>query len=310
MNDLKKELVKYSKKEEKISVQIQDRPHNMDELHYLFDNFKIKQSNDMVKTMLLDQTIYEKKFSDKYEIFDFSAFGKKHIDAICKEMKPISYSMKLESGVQQLKLKTNSVERDGEIYSPVFTLFSSTNGYYQLIICMGLFRQICSNGMVIPINSNQFNLKTRHYTDSVLAASEAFSHKIEFMEDEFEQQIQFIHNYKSKEISLLDLVRKLRMTFPRVHADKAEGLEFDKLIHKFTRNLQYSHTDSLDRKSLSEGQFNTLYKIDKAIKSPNKYDDIILNQYSALNCYTELFNRSNQSRIHTESERIINILNQ
>ncbi|GEM_PF-4640071 len=284
------------------SLKIRNRVFNHYEINQILNNFTIFSNENVVVTRFFNKNICKNSVSEKYGIFEFSTFLMEVLPMLAPYYELETYDIHLENGIQEFSVKGKKLQIRKDFFRPVFTVFSSSNGNYPLIICTGLFRIICSNGLIVPFDNNQFNMKIKHFNNSVHSLIETVFNRLPFISKELDIQIQMIKRLQDQTISY----KKLIQLFTSSNKLDTPSKILEENLIKLGKNLLNSKSDAINK-------FNYSYNQKLSLKEPllllqNKTDDLILNKYTIYNCYTELFNKRNTSIISLENERILEVL--
>jgi len=294
-------------KKERPQLHLTNRAFNYEELKEGLSFLDIKRNNQTVSTILGGVKACETHVTEKYGIFNFSEFLIDTIPVLFEKFPIRTYDLSLVRGIQEFKGYSDEFEIDGETFKPIFSLFSSTNTYYPLIICVGLFRMVCSNGMVVPFDENQFNVKLKHFSKSIPSIEEDFRNRLPLISNQIQNNIELIKDLKGNKVSYKEVLKKL--LFETVDSDEKKTMV--NYINRFSKNFKQSESDGLKLWTLNTGQFNALNNPIQFIKDESlDFEDIILDKYKVYNIYTEVFNKRNTSVITQENERILKVLSE
>lgn len=295
-------MIQYTKKNVPY-LDIQKRPFEVGGIYSQLESLKIYKQNDCLITKFADTKICEKQLSKVYGIFDFPNVAKRVIPFIEEDFNPIYYDLLIKFGVQQLRIYGDELIINRDIFKKVFVFFSSTNGYYPLQIAVGFFRQVCSNGMIIPIGKQLFNIKIKHYYRSIEQHIAAFEERIPLMQETFEEQKFILESMANQPVSLKETVKKL---VQKQGEENLPLLTIQKIVKRLGKKLLESESDKLNISSFEESQIEIIQNPTLLLKDSEM--DVSLEKYKIFNCYLELFRNSNASVIERENRRIINVL--
>lgn len=266
-------------------------------------SLKIEKENGYVVTKLKNEVISLNKCSDKYGIFDFRSFVEKTLPVVSDSFQPQSYKLNIYGGIQDFKVFGEEIRIEDQIFKKMLTVFSSSNGYYSLIIDAGLFRQVCSNGMMASVSKDGFNIKTRHYHKAINEHLLEFEKRMALLDKTFDGQIQFIKELADVKIDFSEFLRKLI-----VKTDNTERKTMVGVAEQLGKKLLNSQTDKIDVNLLSDRQEYALINPKQLIYGDVLCEDIRLEGLTIYNCYTELFRNRNHAVIEKENRRIEELL--
>jgi len=298
-------LVRY-RKDRKPFVEILNQGYNLDEIEQLISPLKIFKRSNHIITEYDGSKICEKQVSNIYGIFDFSQFLKDGLPYIHDHFNAQYYSLHIERGVQQLKVFGDEIIINKDVYKKVFNVFSSSNGYYPLSISVGLFRQVCSNGMIVPVDQNSFNVKIKHCYRAVESQVEEFHKRLPLIDDTIKEQQTILECLSEEVISLKKMVENLVLK-PNKEREHKKTL-FD-TVKKLGQKFIHSETDSFLVEEYSEEELAFLQN-PTLLLEPSLFQqkDLELNKYKLYNCYMELFRNRNTAVIEKENKRILEAL--
>ncbi|MBS1646914.1 MAG: DUF932 domain-containing protein [Bacteroidetes bacterium] len=268
----------------------------------ILDDLKIFKKRRQVITQLGDTKICSMCPSKKYGLFDFPTFVKESLPWLKKSFPIDYYTLDIMAGRQQLKIFGEELEINKESFRKVFYVRSSSNGRHPLLMGVGYYRLLCSNGLIASVGEELFNVRTRHYKTTINSFLEDFKERIPLIEPAFEQQKKVFLQLADETIDLKVLVRGLC---------KGTKQEPQKLVienlKKMGKSFQYSSSDKVDASTLSTREKEVLYN---PIKSLYEADapKITLNKFKVYNNYTEIFRNRDTAIIEKENRRILNVL--
>ncbi|HRO75579.1 MAG TPA: DUF932 domain-containing protein [Crocinitomicaceae bacterium] len=294
-------------KDKKPFVNISNQKYDFDEIDQLTAPLKIFNRNGHLITEYAGMKICEKQLSSVYGIFDFSSFIREGLPHIHHNFNAQAYNLNILRGVQQLKVFGDELVINDDIYKQVFNVFSSTNGYYPLSISVGLFRQVCSNGMVVPVKGlASFNIKTKHFHKAVENHILDFQKRIPLLEDTIFNQQKTLEGLFKADISLKKVVENLIL---KPDSEREEKKTLLKVVQRLGKKFIHSETDKIIIEDYAEEQIEILKNPTLLLTNPTQQQmDIELNKYNVYNCYMELFRERNTAIIEKESKRILEAL--
>lgn len=282
-------------------ILIMQRAFDSSELMKKVEPHKIVRRSNQIVTFYEDKIISKSEKSDKYGILDFSQLISDNIPLIEKVVKPVKYDLTLQRGIQQLKLYSEKMMEDGEVYQRMFTIFSSSNGLYPMHFNAGLFRQVCSNGLMLG-TAESFSSSSKHFTKSIDQKIRMLQASLPTFEEEIEDQLLVLRRLKIESVSLRKIYKGLlqsKTSEPRKTAVKR--------VEKLSEMLQNSSSYAIDFQ-LSFEQKRGLKRPLELIEESKFTADTQVPKIQILNCYTESYN----NRIHAinwrENQRIKDLL--
>lgn len=259
------------------------------------NNLEIKTENGVIATYIRDKKVCEwTPKSPNYVPVNFKDISKSFISKVGEKLELENMELKLYKGIQELKLFGDRFEINGEVYQKMATLLSSTDGTRNLQVRFGLFRQICTNGMLSCKKGVKFS--SRH-----LSTSEGFNEMLEMntgietMVEEIQALEDTLRGSLDQTISLSEI--KKGLVTP-------EGKNAQKYL-SFITKLISSKTDRIE--NLTTDQIKAMRDKDIMLSEDIKFD-LEIPKYKAIQCYTELFRKHDTSIIAKETERILEIV--
>jgi hypothetical protein len=265
------------------------------EPHHIF------RQNGQIITQYGNEIICKSEKSEKYGILNFAELIQTTLPLIESAVKPVFYDLTLRKGVQQLKIYSEKIKDDNEIYQRMFTLFSSSNGAYPLLFNAGLFRQVCSNGLMID-TSESVSAISRHYTHSIEQKILMLKKSLPVFENEIQSQLQFLRKLKTETVSLR-----------KIYAGLLQSKEFEprkvavERVNKLSTMLLTSSSDAIDFR-LSFEQKRGLSRPLELVEESRHTADIQIPKIQVLNCYTESYNQRLHAVNWRENQRIKRLL--
>jgi hypothetical protein len=265
------------------------------EPHHIF------RQNGQIITQYGNEIICKSEKSEKYGILNFAELIQTTLPLIESAVKPVFYDLTLRKGVQQLKIYSEKIKDDNEIYQRMFTLFSSSNGAYPLLFNAGLFRQVCSNGLMID-TSESVSAISRHYTHSIEQKILMLKKSLPVFENEIQSQLQFLRKLKTETVSLR-----------KIYAGLLQSKEFEprkvavERVNKLSTMLLTSSSDAIDFR-LSFEQKRGLSRPLELVEESKHTADIQIPKIQVLNCYTESYNQRLHAVNWRENQRIKRLL--
>ena len=288
-------------KKDKKGIVVNDQKFNLELLKEQLQPLNIYRERDLIITKYSDKTIASSCRSEKYGLLDFRDLVQGNLEQIEQVIQPVKYDLNINYGVQELKLFSDKFEVDGEYFQRMFILFSSSNGSYPMRLDVGLFRQVCSNGLMI--NTGQgYETNTKHYVLAIQKKVQMLKKMLPDFNQTIEDQLIFLRELKNGEISLqkiyLDLLKS---------RDKEPSKIATERVVKFGNKLLSSQSDAI-QSFLDERETRSLSHPLELVANTNGTKDILIPKIKAYNCYTEIFNRRLHAVNAKENQRISEIL--
>ena len=225
--------------------------------------------------------------SKVYYNFDFAGFCKEILSEVTKYFLPESYAIRVNSGVQELRLVGGEVTIDNETYKKMISIIKTR----ALTMSVGLVKNKNRAYSILTTFSN------KHYKSSLPEKIKEFSDNLINFDLNINFHIQTIEDLKSKKVSFKDFIKKMMF--------KEDNGEFKpiKTVGLKMRNLGYKLLDNLrmyDYLLYNCGEFNRY----------ERYDDFEINAKDLYDNYTEVFCEQDSSVIARETRRVIDALNE
>ena len=265
--------------------------YNRSEISEMINSIKIERVNNSIVTKFNDNVLKVANVSNRYEVFDICKYLNEKIQFIEQNFTIHEYSFRAYGGIQYLRLRSDEVEINGDIFYKTFFILNSTDRSRTLNFNVGLISK--NHNFTIIVNNKSFRKK--HFTGVTSIAEVATDN---FNIESFDDQISNISNLIGHEIKLSDL-RDIILNI------KDNG-DITDLNHKkfdtFKSNLIY-----LFKGKLSNDLRNLLRRDSNRIKEIPANLDINLDAYEMLKLYLSIFNNQDSHIIRNESERIMNM---
>jgi len=264
----------------------------------------ITMDSNVVTTSLYDNVIREKEVSDHYHTFDFTNFVVNFISGITDYFTPNKQLLRLDGGKQELRLIGDEVSVNGEQYNKQLIILNSSDKSRALQVHMGLFRMICSNGMVASVPGEYASIKAKHFNNTLPGKVDQFLSSIQNFDKIIGHQVNKIEALNSLQISFTELAQNLsRDAKGEIAPNKIRR------VNAFAHKLLTSETDKINTSDFSKRQFDFLKNPELAVYADDKNKvDIMLNGSTAFQCYTEIFRNRDASVLNRETDRILNFL--
>lgn len=275
--------------------------YNKNEVFETLDRLELSQYGDQIITKFGGNLISTSTVTEKYELFDFPQFAKNIVKDIESYFVPEKYQMRLCKGQQELRLIGEEISVNGEKYHKMFNILNSSDKSRALQLNIGLIRFICTNGMVVAVDSEYSGFKTKHYKSTLPEKVEEFVEKLGNFNISIERQTKTLEGLQGKFISYKELVDKIAMDEKREY-NHSKTLR----LKAFGKKIILSETDRMiDLKS----EQVTLLKNPHLFLNPEfKNVDVEMSAYQALNCWAEVYRNCDSSIIKRETNRILELV--
>jgi hypothetical protein len=255
------------------------------------DQIDISQKDDKVFTSYFGKTLAVSTVSTRYEIFDIKNYLKSKIETIEKNFNITRYCLRLNQGIQELTLLSDTIEIQGLNFYKSFFILNSSDKSRRLSFKAGLFCE-SKNFYVVPSMKN-VGLTKKH----LRGVSEAAEIASEGLDGEsFNDQIESLNSLVNHRISLSNL-RNIIVTNKDVKVDHQKFDAFKNAI------IFYS---SEGRLKLSGGQYKTLRTYSESLTIDND-NDFYLDAFWSFQVYMRLFNKQDAHIVKRETEKIMSI---
>lgn len=298
------ELISFTKKGVPF-VEIRKRNFSSTEIEYILARLNIFKYNNNVVTKLVGKDICLFNASKVYGMFDFTAFVLKALPYIEEFFQPNYYTLLIKGGFLQLTVYGEEININNEVFYKMFNIVSSSNGLYPLSLSVGLYRLVCSNGMIAPVSNASFNYKTKHFFKAVDNHLLDFNNRIHLIEDTYNEQLNIFKSLYNQPMLLSRVVEQL------VKPSKVEN-EYKKTVYNTVNQLGKkfinSETDKLDLANYTKSEIEYIEAPTKFLEKNIDTPKILINKDNIFNCYIEIFRNRNASIIELESKRILTVL--
>ncbi len=288
--------------------QSEKKSFDKEKLLQALDSFEVRQMSDGKVITTIDKKVV-KEYSPKttnYKVVDFKKVGKSFIEQIENNLDIKEMNISMNKRIQEIRLYGPDFTLLGETYNRTASLLNSTDGTRTLRLFAGIFRLICSNGMIVAPKGQEVLMKRLLHLKSNEDLSKVMKFKFGNFEKVFKETEEAIEVLSDRTTSLKEI---------------REGMIQDNLRNatkfiNFTNRLLNSKTDRL--KGLTKQQLEILAPQSKC-KSPQEFGklleieihnkfDMELNSYQAFQCYTETFKSDDSSIIQKETDRILELV--
>ena len=289
------------KNQKEAGILVLKQQFNADSILKQVEPHHIFRQNSQIITQYGDEIICKSEKSEKYGILNFAELIQTTLPLIESVVKPVHYDLTLRKGVQQLKIYSEKIKDDDEIYQRMFTLFSSSNGAYPMLFNAGLFRQVCSNGLMID-TSESVSAISKHYTHSIEQKVQTLKKSLPVFEEEIQSQLAFLRSLKRESVSLRKIYKGL------LHSKETEPRKVAlERVKKLGKNLLESPSDAIDFKLSWEQKRGLLHPLE-LIEETKYTADIQIPKIQVMNCYTESYNNRLHAVNWKENQRIKRLL--
>lgn len=257
----------------------------------ILDKFENKIENGFLTTIFDGREVCKVEVSKIYYNFDFTNFCKSILSEITKYFTPEKYSLKVASGVQEIRLVGDELFIDNERYQKMISIVNSTDKSKALSMNIGLVKvSDKGNPMSYTILTSFSN---KHYKATLPEKIKSFSDNLINFNIDIDFHIKTIEDLKNKEVSIVNFAKSILF--------KEDG----KVIKTVELKLR-----ALGKKLYYDYGFRKNYTTLTNLTSTNldKIEDLTINCKVLYNAYVELFKDSDTSIIARESRRIIDAL--
>ena len=254
------------------------------------DKFENKVENGILTTTFDGREICRVEVSKIYYNFDFTNFTKSILGEIEKYFTPEMYSLKVASGVQELRLIGDEIFIDNEPYKKMISIVNSTDKSKALSMNVGLVRMKNNRPASYTILTS---FRNKHYKATLPEKIKSFSDNLINFNIDINFHIKTIEDLKNKEVSIVNFARTILF--------KEDG----KVIKTVELKLR-----ALGRKLIYEYGFRKNYSTLSNLTESNlnKVEDFTINSKVLYDAYVELFKDQDTSIMARESRRIIDAL--
>lgn len=278
-----------------------ENDYNKNDIFQTLDQLKLTQNGNTVLTHFGGIQISSSTVTEKYELFDFPGFAKEIVEEVGNYFIPERYQMRITKGQQELRLIGEEVIINGDKYSKMFNILNSTDKSRALQLNIGLIRFICTNGMVIAVDSEYSGLKTKHFKSTLPNKVEAFVEKLGDFNVCVNKQSQTLENLQGRFVSFKELSQKIAM-------DEQQMINQGGILKlkAFGKKLMESNTDRII--DLKSEQISLLRNPQLFLNPGYQNVDVEMSAYQALNCWTEVYRNYDSSILKRETNRILELV--
>jgi len=255
------------------------------------DKFENKVEGGVLTTTFDGRIICKADVSKIYYNFDFTSFSKSILAEITKYFTPEKYSLKVASGVQEIRLIGDELFIDNQKYKKMISIVNSTDKSKALSMNVGLVKVDERNRPLSYTILTSFSNK--HYKSTLPEKIKSFSDNLINFNIDINFHIKTIEDLKNKEVSLVSFVKSI-LYREDGKVIKTVEIKLRALGHKLIYDYGF-------RKN-----YSTLTNLTDA--KINNIVDIEMNSKVLYDAYLELFKDSDTSIIARESRRIIDAL--
>ncbi|MEI6578386.1 MAG: hypothetical protein WCN92_02850 [Eubacteriales bacterium] len=258
------------------------------------NKFSNEQKGMNVITMYDGREICSTEVSKVYFNFDFSGFCKDILGEITRYFTPEYFSIRVASGVQELRLVGGEVIIDNEPYKKFISIINSTDKTRALTMSVGLMRNKNRAYSILTSFSN------KHYKSSLPDKIKEFSDNLINFNLNIDYHIKTIEDLKGKTVSFKDFLRHM-MFKTEIGQEpkpiKTVGLKMRALGYKLIYDMRmYEHRSFL----YNCGEFNRF----------EKYPDFNIDSKVLYDNYTACFVENDSSVIARETRRVLDALSE
>lgn len=265
--------------------------YNKQELLDKINLISIEQISGQVITKYRDTVTSVSNVSSRYEIFDIKSYLKDKIDLIEKNFTITKYYFRINKGIQELTLLSDSIEIEGINFYKSFFILNSSDKSRRLSFNAGLY---CDTKNFYVVSSvKNIGLTKKHLKGVTKAAEEA---SIGLNGETFTEQIESIKSLIGHRISL----SKLQECIVLDKDVKSDHLKFD----AFKNSIIYYASEG--RLKLTSSQYTTL-KTQSDKLTIDGQNDFYVDAFWAFQTYLRLFTKQDSHVVKRETERILSI---
>jgi len=267
----------------------------------IFDSVKVNEDlskfsntleNGWLVTKYDEREICRTEVSKIYYNFDFTSFSKSILSEVLNYFTPERYSLRIISGVQELRLIGDELYIDNERYEKMISILNSTDKSRALSMSVGLIK--VNKGQRPQSYTILTSFSNKHYKSSLPDKIKSFSDNLINFNINIDFHIKTIEDLKNKNVKIVDFAKSI------LYKDGKYLKSVELKLRALGKSLVYNYGIK---------NYNTLTnltgdKLDKISESEN----IEINAKMLHNAYVELFKDSDTSIISRESRRIIEAL--
>ena len=254
------------------------------------DKFENKIENGILTTTYDGREVCKVEVSKIYYNFDFTNFCKVILTEIQKYFTPDKYSLKVASGVQEIRLIGDELFIDNEKYQKIISIINATDKSRALSMNVGLVK-VDSNYRALSYTILT-NFSNKHYKSTLPEKIKSFSDNLINFNMDIDFHIKTIEDLKNKEVSIVNFAKSILFN------------EKGKVVKTVELKLR-----ALGKKLIYSGYRNNYSTLSNLTESGiNKVEDFNINCKALYNAYIELFKDQDISIISRESRRIIEAL--
>lgn len=278
------------------------KKYDKNDIFSTLDKLELSQKQNNILTHFDGRLVANTIVSDKYKLFDFPTFAKNVVEQVENYFTPETYNLRITKGTQELRLIGEEVLINGDKYSKMFNILNSTDKSRALQLNVGLIRFICTNGMVIAAEDEDYSgLKTKHFKSSLPEKVKHFVESLNTFDMNISKQSEFIEDLSGRFVSFKELASKLSLDENGV-INNSRALK----LRAFAKKLLFSETDKLE--NLHNEQISLLRNANLFLNPEFKNVDIEMSSYNALNCWTEVYRNYDSSILKRETNRILQLI--
>ncbi len=251
-----------------------------------------KDAIGLIRTKIDGVVTAKYKPTKRYAIVDFASVAQAFIAQLAAVMNITSYKVDLYGGIQELRLYGEEFKIGNDVYKTSACLLSSTNGLRNLTVNFGVFRQVCSNGMMVREAGNGFSVRHLKTNEDVLKAMQFDFGNMQGVFDGITAKIDAL---QGKNVKLSTIKKGI------VGEDGKNKKKFIQFVSK----LLNSKTDRIQDPTAK--QVKSLQSAEALLEATNKFD-MKIDAYQAFQCYTEIFRSQDSNEIAKETSRILEIV--
>lgn len=263
----------------------------------LFDSEKINEDLSKFSNTIEDGWLVTKydnrevcrvEISKVYYNFDFANFSKSLVAEVLNYFVPEKYSLRVASGIQEIRLAGGELYIDNERYEKMISIVNSTDKSRALSMNVGLIR-VEKNGAPKSFTILT-NFSNKHYKSSLPDKIKSFSDNLINFNIDIDFHIKTIDDLKNKNFTIVDFAKSM-LYDKNGKVLKSVELKLRALGKKLIYNYNFYKN------------YNTLVNLTAG--KLDKVENFEVNAKVIYSAYMELFKDSDTSVIARESRRII-----
>ncbi len=264
------------------------RSYNREQILNYFSYLKISKEDSLIYTKYKENTISVTPVSDRYEIFDISAYITNILSKVEKNFKISEYYACIKGGVQTLELISDKIEINDVTFYKSFYIINSSDKTRALSFNLGLR----SNDFYMV--GNNLNLYKKHLT-GIGKVSDEVTGDIEV--ESFNEQLESIKPLFNNKVLLSNVRKVILGNSEEISKSNHKKFDFFKNSIRYGRMCEY----------LKQNQIDILNKDSEDIHEIAKTDDFYIDAFYAFQIYLSIFKNQEAYVVKKETKKILNI---